>query len=982
MADAAPPVLRHSPHSPPLVGRAREQALLHERLAATLAGHEGIVLIGGEAGIGKTALAVEVGQAAAERGALVLTGHCYDLTETPPYGPWLDAFARYPTDGALPPLPAPLAERGRLGAVTSQEELFGQMRDFLSAVAAARPLVLLLDDLHWSDPASLDLLRLVARDRTAHSLLLLITYRSDELLPGHPLATLVPRLVREAHGERLDLRPLDEPAVRALVMAQYALAEPDLARLVAYLQARAEGNPFYLSELLRSLTESRLLRAADSGWALGDLAAAPVPPLLRQVVAERAARLGGAAQRLLALAAVIGQEIPLGLWGAVGEVAEDALLDIVEPAVEAHLLAAPDGRRVRFVHALVREALYEGLLPPRRRAWHQRAGEALAALPQSDPDAVAYHFQQAGDPRAVDWLLQAGERAQRAYAFLSAAESFATALRLLPETPAHARDRCWLLLQLAWLRRFVDPWQGIALCDDACHLATAHGDPALIAHALGGRGMLRQRTGDCRRGLADLFAAAKMFADLGEQHRLVAPSFVVTQSWAIRGSGPPTLQQAMIGRYDAVLAREDWPRPRRAAEDCAQGAAWSDGTIEGQALAHAALGDPRAARREFARFCEQARENGHYFALAVALADELNTVLLPYAADRPAECQAQAATAAAAWQRASTVQEEQLPLLPSLSLQFLAGDWATVRAAAPALASGRVVDWQRHQIGIVGALAAAQGDGALLDRLIRDRLPGGPATEPETCWILPALALQRLAATRALDLGDHALARAWLAAHDRWLAWSGTIQGLAEGLLGWAAVHRATGDPILARERAEQALARASAPRQPLALLAAHRLLGEVDISAGRYADAQEHLDTALALADTCAAPYERALTLLTLAERDYVAGNYTAALAPLEAARAILAPLKAAPALTRADRLAAQLACLKPAAPAYPCGLTVREGEVLRLLAAGRSNREIATALFVSPRTVERHLEAIYRKIEARNRTEASAFAFRHHLT
>ena len=385
-----------------LVGRDRERALLRERLAVALGGQGSLVLIGGEAGIGKTALAEALAFDARAEGALVLVGRCYDLTETPPYGPWLETFAGYAAARAalgLPRLPAALAPGGVARGLASQAALFEQVRAFLAAVAAEHPVVLLLDDLHWADPASLDLLRAVGRTLGGAPLLLLATYRGDELTRRHPLYPLLPALVREARVARLDLRPLDDAEVRALVAARCALPQHDEARLVAYLKRHAEGNPFYLGELLRTLEEERLLHPAAGGWALGDLARARVPPLLRQVIEGRLARLGEEAQRLLTIAAIIGQEAPLDLWAAVAGAAEEALLDVVERAAEAHVLAeTPDGTRARFVHALIREALYEGLRPSRRRVWHRRAGEALLPLPSPDPDAVAYHLCQAGDP--------------------------------------------------------------------------------------------------------------------------------------------------------------------------------------------------------------------------------------------------------------------------------------------------------------------------------------------------------------------------------------------------------------------------------------------------------------------------------------------------------------------------------------------------------------------------------------------------------
>jgi hypothetical protein len=167
----------------PLVGRERERATLRAALDAALAGRGALVLIGGEAGIGKTALAEWTLAGAVERGALALVGRCYDLAETPPYGPWVEAFGRAPHGGDVP---APPDLAGSPGAA-SQATLFAQVRDYLAALAARQPLVLLLDDLHWADPASLDLLRFLGRALADLPLLLLATYRADELMGLTPL---------------------------------------------------------------------------------------------------------------------------------------------------------------------------------------------------------------------------------------------------------------------------------------------------------------------------------------------------------------------------------------------------------------------------------------------------------------------------------------------------------------------------------------------------------------------------------------------------------------------------------------------------------------------------------------------------------------------------------------------------------------------------------------------------------------------------
>src|SRR5262249_12722288 len=164
-------------------------------------------------------------------------------------------------------------------------------------------------------------------------------------------------------------------------------------------------------------------------------------------------------------------------------------------------------------------------------------------------------------------------------------------------------------------------------------------------------------------------------------------------------------------------------------------------------------------------------------------------------------------------------------------------------------------------------------EGATARSIIAARLPDGPATAPGNTPIINAWSLQRLAAEMALDTGDPKMAKAWLDAHDRWLEWSGAVLGKSEGQALWAQYHRQTGNARESREHAERALTYASEPQQPLALLVAHRLLGELDTEAGRYTYAAAHLRESLTLADACAAPYERALTHLAHAELYAAAG-------------------------------------------------------------------------------------------------------------
>jgi DNA-binding CsgD family transcriptional regulator len=286
-----------------------------------------------------------------------------------------------------------------------------------------------------------------------------------------------------------------------------------------------------------------------------------------------------------------------------------------------------------------------------------------------------------------------------------------------------------------------------------------------------------------------------------------------------------------------------------------------------------------------------------------------------------------------------------------------------------------LVPWAQH-LALVGETARAWA-------AIRQFLPQGATTPPGESFFPVATGLQRLAVALALDADDLPAAREWLGAHDRWLTWSEAVLWRSEGRALWARHHRRAGAPEAARQHAEHALALATAPRQPLALLAAHRLLGELATEAGGHAEAATHLDAALALADACGTPYERALCLLALAELHAAAGQPGAAAIRLGEVRAVLIPLNVRPALARAESLAATLRRpVSPTpAPTSPAGLSPREIEVLGLLAAGQSNGAIAAALCLSPATVQRHVANIYGKIGAHNRAEATAYALRHHL-
>ncbi len=973
--------------APLLVGREPEQARLHALLSAARAGRGSLALIGGEAGIGKTTLAEALCRDAARDGAMVLIGRCYDLTETPPYGPWIDLFARHQPTGDAPPLPDAFARRGTVGAVASQAALFEQVLDFLAALAAQRPVVLLLDDLHWADPASLDLLRFLARSIPTLPILLLVAYRVEEVTRRHPLYALLPALVREARPGRLDLRPLDADALRALIGGRYRLAPADTSRLIAYLQERTESNPFFLGELLRTLEEGGTLHPTNGGWALADLRQVRIPPLLRQVIDGRLARLGDEMQGLLAIAAVIGHEVPLDLWITVAECDEDALLALAERGLDALLLIESGGDRVRFSHALIREALYEGIPAIRRRRIHRRAGEALAAMRAPDPDAVAHHFQRAEDDRALPWLLKAGYRAQAAYAWMTAVARFEAALALMAAADVPISERGWLAVRASRLIQFVDAARARVLADEAVALARIASDRALAAFARLQCGMLDCFIGDVAHGIPEVQAGADGLAALSEAERahfIAHTPGIGPASQLPDGRGTVVMWRAYVGPFAAVQALGERLVPEEAAAgDEVVKQSLKEG-IWGLAMAYAMLGMPDEAAAMFPIAHAASLRAGHHAVASLTMWLELELVALPYRAEEIAGRRRLAERSEEEWARANGAVSATIPRrFVRLSLLLLEGEWEEAERIA-SVVSGEaqgLIHYRMMALGHLAALALPRGDTERAWWAVNSVLPAGAATEPGTVWPFNVVAtVQRVAAALASETGDLPAAREWLSAHDRWLAWNGAVLGRSEGQLLWAAYYRAAGDPKRAFDRARQALAHATEPRQSLALLAAHRLLGELATDAGRYGDAATHLDVSLALADACAAPYERALTLLALATLRIATGKRAEAQAFLDEVRTICTSLGAQPALARADALAAKATQAKPVS-AYPAGLSAREAEVLRLVADGLTNAQVADRLFLSPHTINAHLTAIYAKLAVPSRAAAIRFALDHGL-
>ncbi len=966
-----------------LVGREREIGVLRNALRQMLDGQGRLVLVSGEAGIGKTSLVDNLTDAAEAQGCLALRGHAYDLSVTPPYGPWLELLRRYPaqSDG-LPSLPPFVDDVGSLAAVATQEALFAAIATFFKAVALQRPLVLVLDDLHWADQGSLDFLRFLAREIGSERVLLVGTYRSDEIHRHHPMYALLPLVVREATAERLEVRRLNAEGHRALIESRYTLCTEDVDRLEQYLTDHAEGNPLYALELLRSLEEDGLLQRVDGGWLLGDIRPVRLPPLLQQVIERRLARLGTESHNLLQVAAIIGQDVPLDLWQQATAASDEALVTAIEQGLVTHLLEeSQDGSSYRFQHALLREALVQGVVSLRRRVWHRKIAEALDREKQPVPEIVAHHFQQAGDIRAVPWLLEAARRARMTYATSTAIRQFESALAL-DEQYGGSGLRGWLLAGLATCGAlYAHTEERVRTFDEAIAIASQTGDDALLGLCEWSKAFLATSGPGT---VNNLNSARDRIQALPPDERNRLYGFVYGAVGAALDPNGPDMTCEIIGlhgqsgQFRKTLAaveriRAEYPRLSATAEL---------GIDNALMTSYQACGRPEDALGHYERMNAAHRRDHVSDWLSITTWLKLRDLVLVYWTDRIEMREMVANESVEAIRLAKsegTLGSDMPDETGSVWLFLVDGRWSDARRVVENVTgSGQWITFLTAAAWMTLNRHQGQPDEAMARLPIV--FPNGPASEPGRQTFETSVYCMHSAIEIALDAGDLDTAQAWLECHDRWIDWSGHIPFTTIGHLLWARYHRVAGDHSSAIECASQALALATDPRQPRALLAAHRLLGELETDSCAFDSARKHLAEALVLADACQAPFERALTLVAISELDIAMGDIAEARRLLAEARAICEPLRARPTVERIASLQEGLS--EAAKPRNPAGLTTREVDVLRLVAQGLTDAEVAERLFLSRRTVGTHLTSIYNKLGVSSRSAATRFAVEHGLT
>jgi tetratricopeptide (TPR) repeat protein len=641
------------------VGRDAEIVELRAALDDALSGHTRLVLLAGEPGIGKTRTVEEFGTYAQLRGADVLWGRCYEGDPTPPYWPWTQIMRAYSRDveaaaTEMEPWVADLAHivpelRGRLdeSAAADSEQarfrLFDSVSAFLRAASRRTPLVLVLDDLHAGDKASVFLLRFLARELRDARVLVLATYRDLDLARSHPLSETIGDLLAERCTSRVTLDGIGIDDVARFIELAAAIQPPP--GLVATVYRETEGNPLFVNEVVRLLVaEGQLDRADDAAsWSL------TIPDGVREVIRRRLDRVSDACSRFLALAAVVGREFDLAVLERAGEESEDRRMDLLDEAIAARLVvevADPPGC-LRFSHVLIQEVLYGEIPGPRRARMHARIGRALEELHGSRTgthlDELAYHFVAAAEyEKGVDYAARAGEQAAQRLAYEEAVSSYERALAALERLRAPDEVRgCELLLALGDAASHSgEPELAKDACARAARLARGLRDPERLARAALGYGGPSVTFGVVDAVLVDLLEealaalpdgdgalramllsrlAAELYFSAGLEERRVTLSREAVEM-ARRLELPAVLAYALNARHGALSGPENVEdRLAVATETVELAQRAGDRALEVQGRARRVvdlleLGDLVAANREIeahASLADELRERSH-----------------------------------------------------------------------------------------------------------------------------------------------------------------------------------------------------------------------------------------------------------------------------------------------------------------------------------------------------------------------------------
>ncbi len=908
---------------------------LDRRLWAAIAGQSALILIEGVSGIGKTSLAMVQELHAQELGAVFVMGRCYDHGATP-FWIWQDVIQSIGklNDTSLDTLPSPF---GKGTSVHSIQHLTQALGQWLISCADAQPLVILLDDLHWADSDSLEVLNQLVGTLRQQRILFIATYRSEETHRDRPLYHHLPLLHRNDNVDTLQLTPLTKEDTSRLVTAFHGECHPWLGD---YLFQRAEGHLLFTVELLRDLVDRNLLKQDDKGLWLPPDQSVPVPTLLKNVIMQRVARLGEIGEIILSQAAIVGETWQLALVESLTVFSEDDLLNVLEQALRADLITMIDERQeiYRFSHGLIREVLYRQHIPRRRKRLHERIGVYLEAQTQVNLAQLSHHFYEAEDwKKSFEYSSKAGQEAARNYANNHAIELYQKALESIHHIPndvdSHLHIEIYLLIGDAY--RVLDQnVQAEAIYSRMRDIARITGDHYAEGVALSR--LVYTRIAQYQLDLTEQTAheALKVAEKLGEPRLLAQAYGSLAKLLVVRGQLDAAAYYIdQYGHHSEAL--NDATVQSDVLRQKAYLAVWESRYSEAETIAHQCLeqglktGNLLSITGGYQILSIALIEAGKYTEAYQGLHSIVNQTTLndPY--------------------------HHQLPrLLNHMGYLFLElGD------------ASQALTWDKQ------AWEVSHNDKGV------------------SRYEIQRYCLMNIA-TDLIYLDRMDEAAEYVARFDMLKAAPDLAQFRYQNryLLLRSELHLVQRQFTQAIEFAHEARTVAQQFRATKNIAKSHWLEGQALLEIRQLQSAVDHLQRALTLVNTIQHGSLRWKIGLSLAKALIQIGEMPdeviqTAQTFIDKTRLTLANSPLRESFKPEYWLNALAENQTPEKPVYPTGLTPREVEILRLVASGATNQQIADTLVISPRTVNTHITNILNKTGCDNRTAASAFAIKHNL-
>jgi DNA-binding CsgD family transcriptional regulator len=964
---------------PPLVGRSAEMDRLAARLSRAALGQGCAMFLVGEAGIGKTRLAHEELALAREQGFLVLEGCAYALEGRLAYAPILAAFGPFlrrldsprraqlvsglPDLGRLfPDLRLPAAEP--LGdAALEKTRLFEAVARLLERLARETPVLLFVDDLHWADPASIELLHYLARGVADQAVLVLSTHRAEEVDTARGLRSLLTSLRRAGLAEEVRIARLGQEAVAELANGLLGSEVP--GNLLTLLHARAGGTPLFIEALVRALIEAGHLRHDDGSWVLETNLAPLLPSGVRDLILERLEHLDATERRVLDLIAVSGEAVPHDVLQRVSSLDDGVLLETIRRLHTIGLVVEDfTGADVTYTltHPLLQEVAYAELPEMARRRDHAAFATALERFQPDDLDRLARHYQSAGSQvdanRALEVLLAAGERAYSLFANDQAARHFGTALGFMREG-----RRTEMLPSV--LERLGEAWERVG--ETAAAIAVWSEASTLYERARNASATAR-----LQRRLA--------LAEWDRGHFDNAQAHLETGLRVLDGSEPSAeLADLLHVRVILLGRRGDDKGLSTAATDLA--------TLAEQLGSRRVLAEAYFAQiRSFSadRDVVVARELAQRALNEAEVADEPVLVqrahdilaLFAYTLGEHSVARHHATLSLAVARQLGAPTLEVYPRNRLVSVDLMAGKWEeALRESIEVVSLARRLGSARGIAGALGMRAQVHVYRGDLDEAAAclaeaHEIFGGGSMFDHNIFRQVVIAEMMLALERA----DAAAVLAAVGRLDPMITPT-DFPLLGQALLAEGQIM--VGKPEHALTIVQDFMAQAP-PDNVFATALGSRIKGLAQQALGQTTEALAYLDQAGSAFTAVEMPFDAARTHLEWAA--LVAANDTTLAVPaLQESLDVFERLGAQRYARRTRRILYKLgtrprSTLRPHASAPT--LSPRELEIVQLVAEDLTNAEIAERLIISPRTVTTHLDRIYTRLGINSRTALVRYA------